>query len=58
MARSVTLSGNVRYAAPREAGSHTDRWTALALALEAIDAAPPYVYEYVSSPRRPSLRDF
>ena len=51
VARSVTLSGNVRYAAPREAGSHADRWTALALALEAIDAAPPCVYEYVSSPR-------
>ena len=25
--RTVTLSGNVRYAAPREAGSHADRWT-------------------------------
>ena len=35
MARSITLSGNVRYAAPREAGSHADRWTALALALQA-----------------------
>jgi len=33
--RSVTISGNVRYAAPREAGSHADRWTALALALHA-----------------------
>ncbi len=40
MQRSVTLSGNVRYAAPREAGSHADRWTALALALDAADKAP------------------
>ena len=40
VARSVTLSGNVRYAAPREAGSHADRWTALALALHAAGAAP------------------
>jgi phage FluMu gp28-like protein len=39
VARTVTLSGNVRYAAPREAGSHADRWTALALALEAADSA-------------------
>ncbi len=35
MERTVTLSGNIRYAAPREAGSHADRWTALALALNA-----------------------
>ncbi len=39
VARTVTASGNVRYAAPREAGSHADRWTALALALEAADSA-------------------
>ena len=38
--RTVTLSGNVRYAAPREAGSHADRWTALALALQAAGTAP------------------
>ena len=38
--RCVTLSGNVRYAAPRESGSHADRWTALALALHAADTAP------------------
>ena len=38
--RTVTLSGNVRYAAPREAGSHADRWTALALALQAAGNAP------------------
>jgi len=38
--RTVTLSGNVRYAAPREAGSHADRWTALALALHAAGPAP------------------
>ena len=39
--RTVTLSGNVRYAAPREAGSHADRWTALALALHAAALNPP-----------------
>ncbi len=38
--RTVTLSGNVRYAAPREEGSHADRWTALALALHAAGPAP------------------
>ncbi len=38
VARTVTTAGNVRYAAPREAGSHADRWTALALALEAADS--------------------
>ncbi len=38
--RTVTLSGNARYAAPREAGSHADRWTALALALQAAGPAP------------------
>jgi len=38
--RTVTLAGNVRYAAPREAGSHADRWTALALALHAAGPAP------------------
>ena len=38
--RTVTLSGNVRYAAPREEGSHADRWTALALALQAAGTAP------------------
>ena len=40
MQRTVTLSGNVRYAAPREEGSHADRWTALALALQAAGTAP------------------
>jgi phage FluMu gp28-like protein len=40
MQRTVTLSGNVRYAAPREEGSHADRWTALALALHAAGPAP------------------
>ncbi len=38
VARTVTTAGNVRYAAPRESGSHADRWTALALALEAADS--------------------
>jgi phage FluMu gp28-like protein len=42
MQRTVTVAGNVRYAAPREAGSHADRWTALALALHATDHAPAY----------------
>ena len=51
VARSVTLSGNVRYAAPREAGSHADRWTALALALQAIDADPPCKFEIFLGPR-------
>jgi len=40
--RTVTLSGNVRYAAPREEGSHADRWTALALALQAAGTAPAW----------------
>ena len=39
MQRTITLSGNVRYAAPREEGSHADRWTALALALQAAGTA-------------------
>ena len=38
--RTITLSGNVRYAAPREEGSHADRWTALALALHAAGTTP------------------
>ena len=38
--RTVTLAGNIRYAAPREEGSHADRWTALALALQAAGTAP------------------
>ena len=46
VARTVTLSGNVRYAAPREAGSHADRWTALALALHATDTAPAGEFEF------------
>jgi len=33
--RTVTAAGNLRYAAPRQAGSHADRWTALALVLGA-----------------------
>lgn len=42
MQRSVTLSGNIRYAAPREEGSHADRWTALALALHAAGTTPVF----------------
>ena len=35
MQRTVTIAGNVRYAAPRSEGSHADRFMALALALHA-----------------------
>lgn len=42
MQRTVTIAGNVRYAAPREAGSHADRWTAMALALHAAASTPDY----------------
>lgn len=37
--RSITPSGNIRYMAPREEGSHADRWTALSLALQAAGNA-------------------
>lgn len=40
MQRTITIAGNIRYAAPREAGSHADRWTAMALALHAAGTAP------------------
>jgi len=53
--RTVTLSGNVRYAAPREAGSHADRWTALALALHAAGPAPREMTT-ISLPPRPLSR--
>lgn len=57
MQRTVTLSGNVRYAAPREAGSHADRWTALALALQA--AGNSYCGELAPLfPRWPTPREF
>jgi phage FluMu gp28-like protein len=54
--RTVTLSGNVRYAAPREAGSHADRWTALALALHAAGAAP-VIMPFNLGPRPLSRRE-
>ncbi len=54
MQRTVTIAGNVRYAAPREAGSHADRWTALALALHAAGTARPSL-PYVPGPRRRPL---
>jgi phage FluMu gp28-like protein len=40
--KSVTAAGNVRLSAPREAGSHADRFYALALAIHAAgtDAGP------------------
>ena len=55
MQRTVTLSGNVRYAAPREAGSHADRWTALALALHAAGSAP-IEWTPIRRPPRPLSR--
>jgi phage FluMu gp28-like protein len=55
MQRTVTLSGNVRYAAPREEGSHADRWTALALALHAAGTAPAPIH-WAPSPDRPLSR--
>jgi phage FluMu gp28-like protein len=54
--RTVTLAGNVRYAAPREAGSHADRWTALALALHAAGAAP-VIMPFNLGPRPLSRRE-
>ena len=55
MQRTVTVAGNIRYAAPREAGSHADRWTALALALHAAGHAPPE-YKWIPQPPRPPSR--
>ena len=49
--RTVTLAGNVRYAAPREAGSHADRWTALVLALHAADTPPTGASMFLSAGR-------
>lgn len=49
--RSVTIAGNVRYAAPRKAGSHADRWTALALALQAVSTSPAFMPEAIFGPR-------
>ncbi len=50
--RTVTLAGNVRYAAPREEGSHADRWTALALALHAANTPSTGASIFVFAPRR------
>ncbi len=57
VARTVTVSGNVRYVAPREAGSHADRWTALALALQAADVVQPNTIVFWGSqrPRDPDV---
>ena len=55
--RTVTLSGNVRYAAPREAGSHADRWTALALALHTAGPAPMDMDMSWIRPREMSRRE-
>ena len=54
--RTVTIAGNIRYAAPREEGSHADRWTALALALHAGPTAPIEWKFYPLSPGRMSRR--
>ena len=55
MQRTITIAGNVRYAAPRESGSHADRWTALALAIHAADSCPPAgPFEYYGVPTRSS----
>ena len=51
MERTVTLSGNIRYAAPREAGSHADRWTALALALNAGCTPPVEIGKFPTTRR-------
>ena len=57
MQRTVTLAGNVRYAAPREAGSHADRWTALALALHTAGPAPTEIVMPRRYPRPLSRRE-
>jgi phage FluMu gp28-like protein len=57
MQRTVTVAGNIRYAAPREAGSHADRWTALALALHAAGHAPVEIEPLRLPPRPPSRRE-
>ncbi len=41
--KQVTVAGNVRYAAPRDAAGHADRFIALALALHALDHYQPMV---------------
>lgn len=56
MQRTVTIAGNIRYAAPREAGSHADRWTALALALDAAGNAPMRLNLPPPGPYVPSRR--
>ncbi|MFO0836904.1 MAG: terminase family protein [Phycisphaerae bacterium] len=42
--RQVTAAGNVRYAAPRDASGHADRFMALALALHAALHLGPRIY--------------
>jgi hypothetical protein len=54
--RTITIAGNVRYQAPREDGSHADRWTALALALQAGNKpAIDWVFYPLSLGRRSHL---
>jgi len=52
----VTQAGNVRYAAPRDEGSHADRWTAMALALHAAGNAPSsFDFTFLRLPRTPTI---
>jgi phage FluMu gp28-like protein len=56
MEKTVTQAGNVRYAAPRDAGSHADRWTAMALALHAAGNAPALTsFTFLKLPRTPTI---
>jgi len=56
MERTITLAGNVRYVAPRDSGSHADRWTAMALALHAAGNAPgPSIFTFLQHPRTPTI---
>ena len=55
--RTVALSGNVRYAAPREEGSHADRWTVLALTLHAAGPAPSVTTPIILPPCHLSRRE-
>lgn len=50
--RIVTAAGNIRFDAERDAGSHADRFWALALARHAQSAGYYAPYQSLSSPRR------
>ncbi len=55
--RTITQAGNIRYAAPRDAGGHADRWTALSLALHAAGPAPVEFQFRIDPNRRLSRRE-